>query len=66
MFAFDIDVNNTISNLAIEWTIMRDSVHVYGKIDIIILCYACSVHNYLNNLFAILSDQEKLLIQTFS
>ena len=53
MFAFDIDVNNTISNLAIEWTIMRDSVHVYvhvyGKIDIIILCYACSVHNYLNN-----------------
>ena len=49
VFAFDIDVNKTISNLAIEWTIMRDSVHVYGKIDIIILCYACSVHNHLNN-----------------
>ena len=33
VYAFDIDVNNTISNLTIEGSIMRDSIHVYGKID---------------------------------
>ena len=38
VFAFDIDVNNTISNLTIEGSTMRDSVHVYGKIDHNMLC----------------------------
>ena len=38
VFAFDIDVNNTISYLAVEGTIMRDSVHIYGKIDHNMLC----------------------------
>ena len=35
VFAFDIDINNTISNLTIEGTIrpMRGSVHVHGKVD---------------------------------
>ena len=35
VFAFDIDINNTVSNLTIEGTIrlMRGSVHVHGKVD---------------------------------
>ena len=35
VYVFDIDVNNTISNLTIERTIrpMRGSVHVHGKVD---------------------------------
>ena len=40
VFAFNIDINDTISNLTIEWTIrpMRSSVHVHGKVDHIMLC----------------------------
>ena len=68
VYAFDIDVNNSISNLTIEGSIMRDSVHVYGKIDHNNIMLCCSMHNYLHNLnlFPIISDQEKLLIRTFS
>ena len=38
VFAFDIDVNNTISYLAVEGTIMRGSVCVHGKVDHNMLC----------------------------